>query len=48
MSWAPKSSIQPQKPASVITKRLAATTDQTLSDTILDVPFRYATEGFSD
>jgi 23S rRNA (uracil1939-C5)-methyltransferase len=40
----------PQSPASVITKRLAANTDdirdQILTDTILDVPFRYATEGF--
>ncbi len=36
----------PQSPASVITKRLAATSDQTLSDIILGVPFRYATEGF--
>lgn len=36
----------PKSPASVITKRLAATGTQTLSDTILDVPFRYATEGF--
>ena len=36
----------PQSPASVITKRLAATSDKSLSDTILDVPFTYATEGF--
>lgn len=36
----------PKSPASVITKRLASTGDQTLSDTILDVPFHYATEGF--
>ncbi|MDB5183838.1 MAG: putative methyltransferase, partial [Candidatus Saccharibacteria bacterium] len=36
----------PKSPASVITKRLAATSDKTLTDTILDVPFRYATEGF--
>ncbi len=36
----------PNSPASIITKRLAASSDQTLSDTILDVPFRYATEGF--
>jgi len=36
----------PKSPASVITKRLAATSDKTLSDTILDVPFSYATEGF--
>ena len=36
----------PQSPASVITKRLASTSGNTLSDTILNVPFRYATEGF--
>ncbi len=36
----------PKSPASVITKRLAATSDRTLTDTILDIPFRYATEGF--
>lgn len=36
----------PKSPASVITKRLAATSDQILTDTILGVPFRYATEGF--
>lgn len=36
----------PKSPASVITKRLAATSDRILTDTILDVPFRYATEGF--
>jgi len=36
----------PKSPASVITKRLAASSNQSLSDTILDVPFRYATEGF--
>jgi len=36
----------PKSPASVITKRLAATSDKILTDTILDVPFRYATEGF--
>lgn len=36
----------PKSPASVITKRLATSSDQTLTDTILDVPFRYATEGF--
>lgn len=36
----------PKSPASVITKRLAATSDEVLSDTILDVPFSYATEGF--
>ncbi|MDB5165510.1 MAG: putative methyltransferase [Candidatus Saccharibacteria bacterium] len=36
----------PQSPASVITKRLASSSELTLSDTILDIPFRYATEGF--
>ncbi|HEX6416617.1 MAG TPA: TRAM domain-containing protein [Candidatus Saccharimonadales bacterium] len=36
----------PKSPASVITKRLVSTSDKTLSDTILDVPFTYATEGF--
>lgn len=36
----------PKSPASVITKRLAASSDAILTDTILDVPFRYATEGF--
>jgi 23S rRNA (uracil1939-C5)-methyltransferase len=36
----------PKSPASVITKRLTATSDKTLSDTILGVPFSYATEGF--
>ncbi len=36
----------PKSPASVITKRLAQTGDIVLNDTILDVPFRYATEGF--
>jgi 23S rRNA (uracil1939-C5)-methyltransferase len=36
----------PKSPASVITKRLAATSDKSLTDTILDVPFTYATEGF--
>lgn len=36
----------PQSPASVISKRLAASSDQSLTDTILDVPFSYATEGF--
>lgn len=36
----------PKSPASVITKRLATTSDKILTDTILDVPFRYATEGF--
>lgn len=37
---------EPKSPASVITERLAKTSDETLSDTILGVPFRYATEGF--
>lgn len=37
---------EPKSPASVITKRLAATSDGTLTDTILGVPFSYATEGF--
>jgi 23S rRNA (uracil1939-C5)-methyltransferase len=37
---------EPKSPASVITERLAASGNETLSDTILDVPFRYATEGF--
>lgn len=36
----------PKSPASVITERLAHSGDITLSDTILDIPFRYATEGF--
>ena len=36
----------PKSPASVITKRLAVRGDDVLTDTILDVPFRYATEGF--
>lgn len=36
----------PRSPASVITKRLASTSDNILTDTILDIPFRYATEGF--
>lgn len=36
----------PKSPASVITKRLASYGDIVLTDTILDVPFRYATEGF--
>jgi 23S rRNA (uracil1939-C5)-methyltransferase len=36
----------PKSPASVITKRLYSGTDIVLEDTILDVPFRYATEGF--
>ncbi|MGB4767867.1 MAG: RsmD family RNA methyltransferase [Candidatus Saccharimonas sp.] len=36
----------PRSPASRITERLAAYGDIVLTDTILDVPFRYATEGF--
>ena len=36
----------PKSPASVITTRLAAKGSESLSDTILDVPFTYATEGF--
>jgi 23S rRNA (uracil1939-C5)-methyltransferase len=36
----------PKSPASVITTRLLSVGDVTLSDTILDIPFRYATEGF--
>lgn len=36
----------PRSPASKITKRLAQFGDTSLSDTILGVPFRYATEGF--
>jgi len=36
----------PKSPASVITSRLASTSSDSLSDTILDVPFTYATEGF--
>jgi 23S rRNA (uracil1939-C5)-methyltransferase len=36
----------PQSPASVITKRLQAWGETTLTDTILDVPFTYAVEGF--
>lgn len=36
----------PRSPASHITKRLAAFGDIVLTDTILGVPFRYATEGF--
>ena len=36
----------PRSPASRITERLAAFGDVVLSDTILGVPFRYATEGF--
>lgn len=36
----------PKSPASVITERLANTGNTILTDTILGVPFRYATEGF--
>lgn len=36
----------PKSPASVVTKRLAKLGHSTLSDTILGVPFHYATEGF--
>lgn len=36
----------PQSPASVITKRLQAWGETTLTDTILDIPFTYAVEGF--
>ncbi len=36
----------PQSPASVITKKLASTSDKKLTDNILDIPFSYATEGF--
>lgn len=36
----------PNSPASVITKRLQAWGQTTLTDTILDVPFTYAVEGF--
>lgn len=36
----------PKSPASVITERLGSTGDIVLKDTILGVPFRYATEGF--
>lgn len=36
----------PKSPASVITKRLHQGSRVVLEDTILDVPFRYATEGF--
>lgn len=36
----------PTSPASVITKRLAHIGNTVLTDTILGVPFRYATEGF--
>lgn len=36
----------PQSPASVITERLFTGSNIVLTDTILDVPFHYATEGF--
>lgn len=36
----------PQSPASVITERLYAGKNTVLTDTILDIPFHYATEGF--
>ncbi len=36
----------PKSPASVITTRLQAWGETTLTDTILDVPFTYAVEGF--
>lgn len=36
----------PRSPASRITKRLTSFGDIVLTDTILDTPFRYATEGF--
>lgn len=36
----------PRSPASRITKRLASFGDVVLTDRLLDVPFRYATEGF--
>lgn len=36
----------PRSPASVITERLQRQDDTTLTDTVLDVSFRYATEGF--
>ncbi len=36
----------PKSPASVITKRLQAWGKSVLTDTILDIPFTYATEGF--
>lgn len=36
----------PKSPASVITERMQAHGVLALTDTILDVPFRYATEGF--
>ena len=36
----------PKSPASVITNRLQSWGETTLSDTILDIPFTYAVEGF--
>lgn len=36
----------PKSPASVITKRLFSSSEDSLTDTILDIPFRYATESF--
>lgn len=36
----------PRSPASRITKRLLSVGDVTLTDTVLGIPFRYATEGF--
>lgn len=36
----------PKSPASVITKRMQQFGDIVLQDTILDIPFHYATEGF--
>jgi 23S rRNA (uracil1939-C5)-methyltransferase len=36
----------PKSPASVITKRLSSSSKASLTDTLLDVPFSYATEGF--
>jgi 23S rRNA (uracil-5-)-methyltransferase RumA len=36
----------PKSPASVMTKRLGQTSDDSLEDTILGVPFSYATESF--
>lgn len=37
---------EPKSPASVITKRLQAWGQKNLTDTILGIPFSYATEGF--
>jgi 23S rRNA (uracil1939-C5)-methyltransferase len=36
----------PKSPASVITKRVASYGNTVLTDTVLDIPFRYACEGF--